>query len=240
MESGIRVFLLAAARRAAPLIAIGICASLAGCGVFGGAKEPPPLGAEAEEPAPEASSQPVIEPQVERRRVKEPAIDTENGEGGLFVGLISIEDFGTSTVIGVRGTTHITEDIFLEGSSGWAKGGLTSYEVTAGGARLFTDEDRDYIYYALNIGWNALPGEIFIGKNRAYNSAFYFTVGVGGTTFAGDNRFTLNGGMGYRILITDWIAAHFDFRDYMFDIDVLGEKKVAHNLEGSLGITVFF
>jgi outer membrane beta-barrel protein len=241
METGIRVFLLAMQRRWVFAAVLGLSlSSLTGCGLFGGTKEPPPLGAEAEEPVSDASSQPVIEPQVERRQVQAPGIDNENFEAGGYVGIISIEDFGTSSVIGARFAYHISEDLFLEGSYGMAEGGLTSYEITSGGARILTDDEREYSYYALNIGWNALPGEIFIGKNRAYNSAFYLTVGVGGTEFAGDNRFTLNGGLGYRILITDWVAVHFDFRDYLFDIDILGEKKVAHNLEGSLGITAFF
>lgn len=240
MEIRIRVFLLTMQRRALPTALLGASLMLSGCGLFGGSKAPPPLGAEAEEPAPEASSQPVIEPQVQRRRIKTPAIDSENFEAGAYAGIISIEDFGTSSVFGARIAYHISEDLFLEGSYGMAKGGTTSYELMGGGPRLLTDDDREYTYYTLNIGWNALPGEIFIGKNRAYNSAFYLTVGVGGTEFAGDNRFSINGGVGYRILITDWLAAHFDFRDHVFDIDILGEKKVAHNLEGSLGITAFF
>jgi len=241
METGIRVFLLAINRRLIAATALGLgLASLCGCGLFGGTKEPPPLGAEAEEPAREAADQPVIEPQVERRAVRTPAIDNENFEAGGYVGLLSIEDFGTSSTFGARLAYHINEDLFLEGIFGMAKAGTTSYERLSNSPRLVADDDREYRHYALNIGWNALPGEIFIGENRAYNSAFYLTVGVGGTDFAGDNRFTLNGGVGYRVLITDWVAAHFDFRDYMFDIDILGEKKVAHNLEGSLGITMFF
>jgi outer membrane beta-barrel protein len=239
METGIRVLLLMK-RRISVALLLTCSVTLTGCGLFGGSKEPPPLGAEADEPSLEASEQPVIEPQVARRRVKTPGIDSENFEAGGYVGILGIEDFGSSSVYGARFAYHISEDLFLEGTYGMAKGGTTSYERLAGGPRLISDDDRDYTYYALNIGWNALPGEIFIGKNRAYNTAFYLTAGVGGTEFAGDNRFTVNGGIGYRILITDWVAAHFDFRDYLFDMDLLGEKKVVHNLEGSLGITMFF
>ncbi|MBC7983138.1 MAG: outer membrane beta-barrel domain-containing protein [Candidatus Obscuribacterales bacterium] len=236
MESRLRVLLLI---RTLALSA-GLTLSLSACGLFGGEKAPPPLGAETEQTAePEAIDQEVINPNVTRRRVKVPGIDNENFEIGAIVGILSIEDFGSSGVYGARLAYHISEDFFLEASYGLAKGGLTSSESVFN-TRLIPDEDRKYNYYALNIGWNALPGEIFLGENRAYNSAFYLTAGLGGTDFAGDNRFTVNGGVGYRVLITDWVAVHFDFRDYLFDIDILGEKKVAHNLEGSLGITVFF
>lgn len=213
---------------------------LSGCGLFGGNKKPPPLGSETDVPAPQSTEEPVINPQVERRVIKTPKIKNEDFEIGAYIGVLSIEDFGTGTVYGARFSYHVTEDLFLDVTAGQGKGDTTSYERLAGGAQLLTDSQRKYTYYALNAGWDALPGEIFIGKGRAYNTAFYLTAGMGGTKFAGDNRFTANAGVGYRLLFNRWVAAHFDFRDYLFDIDLLGQKKVAHNLEGSLGLTVYF
>ena len=77
-------------------------------------------------------------------------------------------------------------------------------------------------------------------QNRAYNTAFYLIAGIGSTTFAGDDRFTVNGGFGYRMLPTDWLAVHFDVRDHVYDIDLLGEKKIVNNLEAHLGLSFFF
>jgi outer membrane beta-barrel protein len=239
METGIRVLLL---NRAAKL-GIIVCAALAlqGCGLFGGKKEPPPLGAEVEQQqGPDASEQAVINPEVQRRKIKEAAIHSQDFELTASVGILSIEDFGTNPSLSARLAYHVTEDFFLEGSYGQSKGGTTSYELLAGTVPLMSDSDRRYTYTALNLGWNALPGEIFIGKGQAYNSAFYFTGGMGFTEFGGDDHFTINGGMGYRILLTRTFAAHFDFRDYLFDSDLLGEKKIVHNLEGSLGLSFYF
>ena len=42
----------------------------------------------------------VIDPEVERREIKEPAIDREDFEVGAFAGIMSIEDFGSDTVYG--------------------------------------------------------------------------------------------------------------------------------------------
>ena len=44
----------------------------------------------------------VVEPEVERRDITVADIDTENFEVGAFVGQMSIEDFGVSTVSGAR------------------------------------------------------------------------------------------------------------------------------------------
>ena len=72
--------------------------------------------------------------------------------------------------------------------------------------------------------------------NRLREGAY----GLGSTRFAGDDRFTVNFGAGYRFLLTDAVALHIDFRDHLFDIDILGEDKTTHNLEAHLGVTVFF
>jgi outer membrane beta-barrel protein len=153
---------------------------------------------------------------------------------------MGIEDFGSDLVYGVRLAYHVTEGFFVEAAVGKTQAGLTSFEILSGGAPILSEEERDLIYYNLSVGYNILPGEAFIGQARAYNTGLYVMGGLGSTRFAGDDRFTVNFGAGYRFVLTDSVAIHMDFRDHLFDIDVLGEEKTAHNLEGSLGITVFF
>ncbi len=182
----------------------------------------------------------VIEPEVERRDIREPAIDTENFEIGAFTGIMSIEDFGTDLVYGVKLAYHVTEGLFVEGTLGRSEGGLTSFEQLSGGARLLSDSDRVYTYYNLNLGYNLLPGEGFVGEGRAFNTSLYLIAGLGSTRFAGDDRFTINVGVGYRFLLTDSVALHIDFRDHLFDIDILGVENTVHNLEALFGVAVFF
>jgi outer membrane beta-barrel protein len=218
--------------------------TLPGCALFRrGEASLPPASSEptaAEPVTGEPSNKPIIEPQVERREIRRTRIDTEDFEVGAYVGVLSIEDFESNVVYGARLAYHLTEDFFLEATAGRSRAGRTSYENLSGSADLLTDSERDYTYYALSAGWNALPGEIFLGENRAYNTAFYLVAGIGNTTFAGDDRFTVSGGFGYRILPADWIAVHFDVRDHVYDIDLLGEKKIVNNLEAHLGLSIFF
>jgi outer membrane beta-barrel protein len=217
--------------------------ALQGCALFGrggAATETAPAQTVPQAEAGESSDRPIIDPQVERREIRRVRIDTEDFELGAYVGILSIEDFESNAVYGARLAYHLTEDFFLEATLGQSEAGRTSYETLSGSAELLTDDERDYTYYALSLGWNALPGEIFIGKNRAYNTAFYLVAGIGSTTFGGDDRFTVNGGFGYRILPADWIAVHFDVRDHIYDIDLLGEKKIVNNLEAHLGLSIFF
>ena len=226
MESRFRVLFLIAA-----MISLSGCAATKNLFGFGNESAPPPS---AEGPGQ------VIDPEVERRVVKEPAIDREDFEVGAFVGIMSVEDFGSDVVYGVRLAYHITEGFFLEGTVGQSEAGLTSFEELSGGARLITSSQRTFTYYNLNLGYNILPGEVFLGEGRAYNTNLYLIAGLGSTRFAGDDRFTVNLGAGYRFLLNDAVALHLDFRDHLFDIDLLGEEKTAHNLEAHLGFTVFF
>lgn len=188
----------------------------------------------------EAATPQVVEPRVKRRDVNPPGLDTENWEAGLFVGTISIEDFGASVSYGGRIAYHFTEDVFAEATLGTAKAGKTSYEDLSGAAELLTDSEREFTYYDLAIGWNALPGEVFFGGRRAMPSAVYLTLGAGSTRFAGDDHFTVTIGSGLRLLVNDWVALHLDVRDLMFDSDLLGDKKLTQNLQVGFSVTAFF
>jgi outer membrane beta-barrel protein len=183
---------------------------------------------------------PVIEPDVERREIEPARIDTEDFEVGIFAGQISVEDFGVNTVAGARFAYHVTEGFFTELAAGKASTEPTSFERLSGAAQLLTDSERDYSYYNVSLGYNILPGEGFIGRRRAMNVATYVIGGVGKTTFAGDDRFTINFGAGMRLMPLDWLAVHADIRDHVFDIDLLGQEKTSHNLEAHIGVTFFF
>ncbi len=183
---------------------------------------------------------PVVDPTVDRREIRQPRIDTENFELGVFGGFVSVEDFGTNAGYGVRLAYHISESLFAEVMAGQSDAGNTSFENLSGGAPLLTDSERRFRYYDLSIGYNILPGEVFFGRNRAFNSALYVLLGAGNTEFGGDNLFTVSFGAGYRVLLTDWLAAHFLVRDRMFSTDLLGDDKIAHNVEFSLGLSFFF
>ena len=221
MDSGVRVLLLTG------------LASLAWAGAASAQVNGPAASLPTQQPQ-------VVEPVIQRRAVSSPDIDTENFEGGLVVGTVSIEDFGSSMLYGARLAYHFTEDLFAELNLGSSKAGKTSYEDLSGSAQLLTDSERQYTYYDLGVGWNALPGELFFGGKRAMPSAVYLTLAAGNTRFAGDDHFSLALGAGLRVLATDWLAVHLDVRDRMFESDLLGENKNTQNIQVGLGLTAFF
>ncbi len=181
----------------------------------------------------------IIQPQLERREISEAAIDEENFEIGGYFGLMSVEDFGVNTVKGVRVAYHVNEWGFLEGVYGTTTIGLSSNERYGGIAPLMSDELRDTSYYYMTLGLNMLPGEAFVG-GRAFNYALYVVGGLGSTEFAGDQRSSMLYGLGYRLLLTDWLALHLDSRLHLFDIEIQGEAQSLKNIESHASLTVFF
>ncbi|MFA3793120.1 outer membrane beta-barrel domain-containing protein [Aliiglaciecola sp. SL4] len=186
-----------------------------------------------------ASVQNVIEPDLKRRDINESSIDTEDFEIGLFAGVISIEDFSSSSLVGAQLTYHINEDFFVEASYGQATAGETSFELLSGGAPFLTEDEREYSFYDLSLGYN-LNGEVFLSSDWVFNSATYFTLGAGSTEFGGDNRFTVSVGAGYRLLLTDYFAVHVGVKDHIFNSEIIGEEKTTHNIEYGLGARFFF
>jgi len=189
----------------------------------------------AQEPI--ATDEQIIKPEVHRRDVHLADIDTENFEIGYYAGSMSVEDFGVSTVQGVRFAYHLTEDVFLEASYGKTETRESSAERTT---LISYVDDRTLTYYNVLLGYNLLPGEVYWGNDLAFNTDLYLVVGSGSTDFAGEDRSTLVYGFGYRFLASDWFSIHIDMRRHTFETDIFGEAKKHRNLEYHFGLAVFF
>ncbi len=115
-------------------------ALLSGCALLHAPKADPQAAKPADPSAEEPASTPprVIEPEVQRRKIKVPKIDASNIELGGYYGSLSIEDFGTNPVWGVTAAYHVTEDFFFQGGFGRSRAGKTSYETLGGNVQLLT------------------------------------------------------------------------------------------------------
>lgn len=180
----------------------------------------------------------VIQPQIDRRDIRTPRIDTEDFEIGLYAGSLSVEDFGAETVYGARLIYHVSEDFFAEGIIGKSK--VSDQALFDLGLPLFPSREEDLTYYALSVGYNLFPSEIFLGRKKARTANIYLLAGVGNTSLVTEDYFTFNLGLGVQILPTDWLALHLVLRDHIFESDILGSEELKHNFEWTFGLTVFF
>jgi len=210
-------------------------ALLSGCGWFHrGEKGPAPVV--AEEPQGEPT---IIEPQVNRREVKTPKIKAKDFEIGGYFGALSIQDFGTNPIYGVRAAYHVSEDIFLEGFLAARKRGRPAWRTsspisrsstTLGDASRITTWTWATTYYRRDLsraGTCFQFGAVCDGRH-----------GRREIRRQGPVRTELR--IGRALLITDWLALHLDVRDHVFETDLTGRTKNVHNLEATLGLTAFY
>jgi len=183
-----------------------------------------------------AQDKPLIEPDVKPQVVDESLIDSENFEFGASVGMIQIEDFGSSSIYGAKVIYHLSEYLFFEGNYVVGEGEKTSFE-TLGNVELISD--RDYTFYNFGLGLSA-PGQIYLPGNYAFNTNTYFLLGAGSTEFGGDSNFTASFGAGYQLLLTDWLSIHISAREHLYRSDFTGEDKLTYNIEFSTALTFFF
>ena len=182
----------------------------------------------------------VIQPEVPRTSFDESKIAVNDIELIPSIGLLAIEDFGTNLTLNIKLNYHVSEDYFVGFEIGRSEAGKTSYELLSGGAPLLNDDQRILEYYLFTLGYNILPGEAFATDNVTYNTALYLTTSIGSIDFAGDTHFGFTIGAGYRVLISNFSSVYLDFRDHTFNMEILGEDKLTHNLEISLGYSFYF
>src|SRR5665213_3124915 len=193
------------------------------------------VAAHAADPPPPPNDQ-VVVPEVDRRGIHVPRFPTSDFEIGLLGGTYSTQNFGTSFVGGVRLGYHITEDFFVEGVYGMTKVSDENFRLVLPGG-IFPQEKETLAYYNLSVGYNVLPGEIFLGGAHAFPSQFYVIGGVGSTKLDSQRKPTFNFGAGFRVYFSDHAAIQIDVRDHVFSLTLLGQRQSTQNLERHLGVT---
>ncbi len=188
---------------------------------------------------PTQASEQVVVPEIARRDIKMPRFPSSDFEIGTFGGTYSTQNFGASAVGGLRLGYHVTEDFFVEGVVAQTKVSDASFrQVLPGG--VFPSETETLSYYNLSVGYNILPGEVFIGSKYAKPFSLYVIGGVGSTSFNDQRKATFNFGSGMRVYLSDRWALQIDARDHIFSLDLLGKNQSTQNLELTVGVTASF
>jgi outer membrane beta-barrel protein len=182
-------------------------------------------------------SEPLITPPVEDRPLKEARLDTERFELGPYAGVYAPDGFGASGVFGVRLTYHVTQDIAFEGSYAISQVDQSAFRDATGLSLLVND---DLSYWNIGVSYDLFPGQIFLTRHRTINSVIYLIGGLGQTTMDDRRHFSVNVGTGYKLFVTDWFSVRPDLRLHLFETDVIGEKTLTYNLEGTIALAVFF
>ena len=189
--------------------------------------------------APAVAREQVVIPEVQRRDIALPRFPSNDIEVAVFVGTYATQNFGSSVVSGLKLGYHLTEDFFVQGVLAQTQVSDAAFrQILPGG--VFPNAQENLSYYNLSIGYNVLPGEVFLGSKRAKPFALYVIGGVGSTSFNQQRKATFNFGSGLRVFFSDRYALQLDARDHIYSLDLLGKNQTTQNLELTVGFTASF
>lgn len=182
----------------------------------------------------------VVEADIDRREIKAPSIRSDDIEGGIFFGVLSVENFGSNSVSGMRFAYHVTEDFFIETAYGQSTVSDAVIRDEIGQGPFPDGEEEQLYYYNISVGVNLFPGELFLLGRWPVGTSVYIKVGVG-TVHLVEDKQSFNFGFGLRLLPYDWLAVHIDMEDLIFEQDFLaGQNSTTHNFQLHTGVTFFF
>lgn len=191
------------------------------------------------EDKPVVSNDQIVVPEVTRRDVHLPSFPSNDFDVGVYAGTYATQNFGSSAVEGLRLGYNITEDFFVQTVLAQTNVSDAAFrQVLPGG--VFPKQKEQLRYYNFSVGYNILPGEVFVGTKHAKPFTFYVIGGVGSTSLDEQKHATVNVGSGMRLFFNDYFSMQVDARDHLFSTDLLGQRQRTQNLEFTLGLTASF
>jgi len=194
----------------------------------------------AEDPLFELSgSLPEIQPEIERREIKIPRIDSEYFELGLLAGALSVEDFGSHLLYGVQGSLHVTQSFFFRAQAVRSK--INDNVFRRLGLPLFAGSGTQAIdKYSVLLGWDVFPGEVYLGESYTISSNIYVQAGASSILIGEKDYLGVVVGVGLRLMPVDWFSISLDVSGSEYNSDIFGFEKISHDYETSIGLGVYF
>jgi outer membrane beta-barrel protein len=181
----------------------------------------------------------VVVPQVDRRDVRLPRYPSNDLEMGLYCR--RLRDRELRHQLGLRRAGRLPPDrgLLRPGRVCADQGHRRGVPADPAGG-IFESKTQKLNYYNLSVGYNILPGEVFLFSSRARPSQFYIIGGVGSTKFVDQRKPTFNVGFGFKVFITDYASWQLDLRDHIFTLDLLGKSQSTQNVELTTGLSFYF
>lgn len=200
----------------------------------------PGLAFGVDDPLIELSSRlPEIAPDIERKDIQIPNIDSEFFEVGLTVGSLSVEDFGSHLTYGGQLNIHVAQSVFFKLKGSRSK--VSDNVFRRLGLPLFDESGiQNLDQYSLLLGWNVFPGEIYLGEKYTLSSSAYIQGGAGVVRFSDNDYFGVSMGMGLRLLPVDWLSVTIEALGTEYNSTIFGFSKISHNFESNISVNVYF
>lgn len=184
----------------------------------------------------------IIEPKERSHSTKSAIIDTEKFQLGAYAGVLAVEDFNASALVGISFSYQLSESYLLLAQYGTADVGKATIEKRDDLVFL-TESQRTFSYFSLLGGYKLYSARSFLGPKHKYDSDIYLLGGLGNMDYAGVNNLGVTVGASYRVVFTDWLVASADIKNHIYKANnVFSDKdtKTTQNIEFSLGLNALF
>lgn len=166
---------------------------------------------------------------------------------------MAMEGISTNPSFGISTGFYFSEDFFFRIDAGKSTVSRSDYPVTL--QQLNTENQLSFEMQSLSLAYNFLPGEAYLGRNKALNSNFYIIGGVGfvrfpivgiasptprQTTSQNNSQFAQNFGAGFKIFPTDHLNINMEVGNRMYSSNIPGYSKSSSNLEMRIGINFVY
>lgn len=90
-----------------------------------------------------------------------------------------------------------------------------------------------------NVLWSPIHLKMRAAERAIIHGDVFFALGAGDTIHPTVQGATFDLGIGLKLYPNRWVAIRLDLRDYLMIQEAVGVQRVANNLVGTLGISVF-
>jgi len=161
--------------------------------------------------------------------------------GGWFAGDLSD---GAPTYGGAY-TFHFTEDLGLEASYLHTREHFELLDAIVarqqGLVNLVQSTDTPINFFMGHLVWSLAYGKVRWMGGGISRYDFYFSLGGGAISEAGDIGLTGSGGFGMKFYLTEWLALRWDVRDAVHQQKrvQLGVEKIVNDITATGGLSLF-
>jgi outer membrane beta-barrel protein len=155
--------------------------------------------------------------------------------GGYYVSDL----FDGTYIVGGAYTYHMTEDFGVE-----ATGAYTKY-TSAGGPELertfavLQGKDQQVAIFEALLVWAPLHAKMRLFADSILHFDLFFDAGAGVVDSALSTGVAGTGGLGFKFFFGKATALRLDFRDHVYQMNLLAQHEIANDLTATLGMSVY-
>jgi len=215
-----------------PLVATLLLLPLGGCALWNSEPDKA-LPASRTLPGEEAPGD-VIDPNVQRPKVGLRKIQGQDYEVGAYVGtFVADRRSPVLGIYGLRAAYHKSERFFVEAN--YETASTVGYDELRSLFGADDASDIDYDSFGLSVGYNLLPGDLYVSENYTLPITVYPIAGIGYASYKDDSFTAYNYGAGVKMFPLDWLSLRFELRDQFWS-----NHGLDHNAVFTFGMAAFF